>query len=81
VRLALVPLAFLLLIIAVIIAAAPIIFVNAELTANMSGDPYEDEYNATVGLEQVGLSMLWVIGGLIVLAGVLIMGYWLGGPW
>lgn len=80
-RIALVPLAFLLLIVAVVLTAAPNIFGSAENVTNMSGDPYEEEYNALVGLEQVGLTELSVIGGFIVLAGVLLMGYYLAGNW
>jgi len=75
VRLAFVPLVFLIMIIAVVLTFSVNIFGSAETTANMTGDTYEEEYTALTDLEHVGMAELEVIGFLAVLGGVLVIGW------
>lgn len=74
-RLALVPLLFLFLVIAIVITAMPNIFGSVELTTNMTGDTYEPEYDAATGLIQVDMQIMVVMGALILLAGVILILY------
>lgn len=75
-KLAFIPLVFLLLVVALVITFGVNIFGSAEVTANMTANStYIEEYEAITDLEHVGLSLVEVVGFLVVIGGVIILGY------
>jgi len=75
-RLAFVPLVFLLFVVALVLSFSINIFGSAEVAANMTeNSTYIEEYEAVTNLEHAFTSEVQVIGFLVVLGGVLILGY------
>ena len=72
-KLALVPLVFLVLVIAIVLTIMPNIFGSVEATANMTGDVFEPEYTAATGIVQINMTILVVIGFFCLLGGVILL--------